>query len=287
MDLRVIEYFLAVAEEGNISHAAELLHISQPALSKNIALLEADLDVKLFDRRGKRFSLSPMGARVLEHARSILDHGQQIRLLSQEGKEQKEAITVRMMCGSGLFSRILAEFRAVHPEIPVHLLQRRGEMDQKDADILVFSGLREHPYHTDRSVLREEILLLVPPEHPLSRRSEVFLRDMGEYSFMSLREGNDMRKLEDHFFELAGIHPGREIECDTPATLRALLQKGFGIGLVPRKTWDVVSGTGNKLLPIRDVDCYRYINVRLPHPEQAGDRVQILFDFLVQFFPTL
>ena len=72
MELHQLECFVRTAELGSFTKAAERLHISQPALSKNISLLENSLDVKLFDRNGKRFTLSATGKQVLELAKSIL-----------------------------------------------------------------------------------------------------------------------------------------------------------------------------------------------------------------------
>lgn len=284
MELHQIECFVRTAELGSFTKAAGLLHISQPALSKNISLLEGSLGVKLFDRQGKRFSLSPIGSQVLEHAQRILDHREQIELLCQAEQPSQHPVTIRMMCASELFSDIMAGFRALHPDVQVTLLPNVKTTQQEESDVLVFSSRQRHDYRTDQSVLCEELRMLVPPGHPLYDHERLSMDEIVKYPILSLRPQTDLRSTEDYYYELAGISPHRDVECDNPAILRTLLQMGFGMAMVPVRTWDVTAGTENKLLPIQDFRCIRYINVHLPSPKQADRNVQALFDYFVQFF---
>lgn len=287
MELHQIVCFVRTAELGSFTKAAELLHISQPALSKNISLLESGLGVKLFDRKGKRFSLSPVGRQVLEHAQRILDHTQQIELLCQAERPSQHPVTIRMMCASELFSEIMAGFRTLHPDVQVTLLPNVKTTQQEESDVLVFSSRQRHDYRTDQSVLCEELQMLVPPGHPLYDREQVSMDEIVKHPILSLRPQTELRSTEDYYYDLAGINPHRDLICDNPAILKALLQTGFGMAMVPVRTLDVTTGTENKLLPIQDYHCIRYINVHIPHPKQADQNVQALFDYLIQYFSAL
>lgn len=287
MELHQLECFVRTAELGSFTKAAKRLHISQPALSKNISLLENSLDVKLFDRNGKRFTLSATGKQVLELAKSILDETQQIELLCQAEKTQNDPVMLRMMCADDLFPRILKGFRQERPDVRVTLLPTIKTTSGEDSDILVFSTRDAHHSAAFRSVLCEEIRLLVPPNHPLYHHEDVTLSELAGYSIISLREFTDLRTLEDFYFEEAGVKPQRDIICDNPAALQSILRTGVGVAMVPALTWDVVSGTGNRLIPIRGTKCTRYINVHLPNTERAGRNVQTLYEYLIQFFSKM
>lgn len=284
MELRQLECFVRTAELGSFTKAARLLHISQPALSKSISLLEDDIGVLLFDRKGKRFVLSPVGIQVLEHARQILDHCQQIQLLGSAEAENKSPVALRMMCASKYFPDIMSGFKSLYPDIQITLLSTILTAREEDSDILIFSSPNEHHYKADKTVMCEELRLLVPPGHPLYERESVSVAEIADYPILSLRTETELRSFEDHHYELAGVSPRREMVCGDSASLRSLLKNGSGIAIVPTQTWDVTSGTGNKLLPINDFHFVRYINVHLPHPNKADKDVQIFFDYLIEYF---
>ena len=287
MELHQIECFVRTAELGSFTKAAKMLRISQPALSKNISLLERSLGVNLFDRRGKRFSLSPVGRRVLDHAQMILDHSQQIELLCHAEESSQHPVTIRMMCASELFPDILAGFKALHPNVRVILLPNVKTLAPEDSHILVFSSDQRHDYMTDHTLLCEELQMLVPPGHPLYNQEQISMREIVKYPILSLRPETELRTTEDHYYELAGINPHRDVVCDNPEILRALLKNGFGIAMVPIRTFDAVTGTQNRLIPIQDYRCMRYVNVHLPNLAQTNREIQALFEYIVQFFAEL
>lgn len=288
MELRQLECFARTAETGSFTKAAALLHISQPALSKSIALLERNLGVKLFDRNGKRVTLNATGLAVLEEVQAILEHCDRIRMLCIPACEpQNRTVTVRARAASALLPGLLAAFHQEHPEIIINTLQDAGDMQQADADVLLYSSLHEHRYSADRSVLCEPLVMAIPAGHPLAGPESVTLQEAAAFPLCSLRTGHDLRMLEEHCFQQAGIVPRREVECDTPSTLRALLRTGFGIALVPAVTWDLAEDPGLRLLPLRDAVCKRYINVSLPHPEKASGEILEFFHCVVRFFHAL
>ena len=287
MELHQLECFVRTAELMSFTKAATMLHISQPSLSKNIAMLEESLGVKLFDRNGKRFSLSAKGSQLLEHAQRILDHTQQITLLCQKDRHQTTPVMIRMMCVSELFPDILAGFRHLYPDIQVNLMSNVRTSAHEDSDILVFSSRQAHSYRSDMSVLHEELQMLIPKGHPLYDQTSVMLADIAKYPIISLRTETELRTSEDYYYNLAGISPKRDVECDNPMVFQSILRSGLGIAMVPARTWDVVSGTDNRLIPIRDYHCERYINVHIPHTDRASGNVQIFFDYLVGYFRNL
>lgn len=281
MELRQLECFVKTAELGSFTKAAALLHISQPALSKSIHLLEEGLGAELFDRNGKKVSLNTTGLTVLEHAQRILNECQQIEAFCGGLRETtKKTITLRMMAASEHLPKLLSGFRQIRPDISIISLQAAHGMDQGDTDVLIYASRQPREYALDKSVLREPLALAVPSGHPLYEASSVSFSQLGEHPILSLRVGNDMRTLEDYYFNLAGISPHREIECDTPATLRSLIVSGFGIAMVPTVTWRAVHTPKIKLLPISGVDCVRYINIAIPNLNRMNCEVEALYRYM-------
>lgn len=281
MELRQLECFVRTAELGSFTKAAALLHISQPALSKSIRQLEEQLGVQLFDRNGKKVSLNKTGADVLAHGQVILRECQAVAALCGAVRESdRNSITLRMTAASEHLPGLLSGFRQIQPDISIVSLQAADEMDRDEADILVYASRQAKASALDQTVLREPLALAVPKGHPLYQEEEVALSVLKEHGLLSLRPGNDMRMLEDYYFGLAGVSPHREVECDTPSTLRALVRDGFGIALVPTVSWQAVHSPGIKLIPIAGIDCVRYINISVPQMKRFNQNTATLYRFM-------
>lgn len=124
MELRVLNYFVAVAQEGNMTHAAQKLLISQPALSRQIADLEDELGVKLFSRKSRRLTLTPAGQYLLEQAKEILA----LTAKTKSNLESSSFISGDLTIAAGEsigMQRIMNVVSAIikeHPTVKIHLL---------------------------------------------------------------------------------------------------------------------------------------------------------------------
>lgn len=287
MELRQLECFVKTAELGSFTKASLQLHISQPALSKNISLLEERLGVKLFDRQGKKVRLNETGRRVLAHAQEILKGCDAITAICQAAKQQEtHAVTLQMTAGSEYLPEILSGFQQLHPEVAILSLQNHS-LGPDAGDILVSASVHGSNAHGSCAVLEESLALAVPPGHPLFAQKQVTFGEIAQHPIISLRTGTDMRAIEDHYFQRAGITPQRMVECDTPATLRALIKSGFGIAFVPTVTWRSILDSRLRLLPVQGSVCTRYITVSFTHPERVSSTARALFDFIVAYFQNV
>lgn len=284
MEIRQLECFTKTAELGSFTRAAAELHISQPALSRSIHLLEEGLDTQLFDRQGKKVTLNPTGREVLEHTREILRHCHEIKALCRENKRKEEnTVTLRMLAASEELPEILTEFHQSFPEVSIISLQSKND-GQEAADICVYASVERKKARYDRTVMEERIALAAPPGHPLYSEKAVSLEEVAGCPIISLRSGNDMRDIEDCYFQRRGLTPQREIECDTPATLRALLKKGVGIALVPTRTWESITRSQLRLVPLKERECVRYINCALTDPGSASVSTLALYEHILEHF---
>ncbi len=239
MDLLQLRYFQAVARHEHVSRAAEELRVAQPALSRSIARLEAELGVPLFDRHGRRVTLNrfgaAFGARVavalseLDQARSELHDAAGLA----HGSVAVAAETLRTVTG------LTAAFLAGHPDVSFRLCQssapamaaqlQAGEVDLCFASQPMHGGALE-----SAELFREEVLLCVPPAHRLARRGRVTIADLAGEQFVTTRPGYWQRALADRLFASAGRQaPAVACEGDEPYAIRGLISAGVGIGLLP------------------------------------------------------
>ena len=116
MDLRELRTFVAVAELGTVSRAAEQLHVTQPALSRQIANLEGELGIKLFDRTGRRLLLTSEGAQMLQHCRALLSHSHAVREQA-DGLKRGEAGMLRVSSSPHLIEGLFPSSCATTPSV--------------------------------------------------------------------------------------------------------------------------------------------------------------------------
>lgn len=189
VDLRLMRYVVAVADEGGFARAARRLHMAQPPLSRQIAELERQLGVRLFERRPTR--LTTAGKAFVESARQILADAERLpREVQVAGRTASGTVTLGYMPAGG-FDTVPALVRAVqdrHPAIeieareqwsperaltretdPVDLALTRCAADDRDLEVLILR--------------HEHLLVLLPASHPLAGRDEIALADLAGHTF--------------------------------------------------------------------------------------------------------
>lgn len=236
---RQLDYFVAIAEHGNVSEAARAKHVAQPAMSMAIAQLEAVLEERLFHRRpGHSLSLTPAGRRLLEHARDLLALATRI---SAGGSESTGPLKGRLSlaCFKDLapyyVPRLLAGFRRRHPDVVIHLLEGdfaavRDNLVGGRAELAITYELGiEADIH--RWVLAElPPYALLPPRHPLAKQQKVSLADLaGEPLILE-----DMPQSREYFMSLFWSHghqPRIGQYTQTFEMQRGLVAHGCGVAL--------------------------------------------------------
>src|ERR671916_1421983 len=168
MTLQQLSYFLAAAERGSFSAAAESLHMAQPSLSEQIRRLEAELGVSLFARTGRRLELTETGRLLRPHAERTLDTAREAAESVREVREVKGGTVAFGTFGSAhhyLLVGLVQEFRARHPSVRVRVVgQNSAEVADAIRDGHLEAGLVALPIHDPgldgRPALQEELLYL-------------------------------------------------------------------------------------------------------------------------------
>jgi len=186
MDLRHLRYFVMVARERNFTRAAELLHVTQPPLSRQIQQLEDDLGTRLFERESRPVALTPAGRLFYEHAVQVLDRVDEMRAMMKRFVEAEQPGFVIGFVASTLYGSlpdVIRRFRASAPEVDVRLvemttLEQIAALKEGRIDV-GFGRVRFDDAAILRTVVRDEPLVVAfPSDHPLAKRGQVSLRDL-------------------------------------------------------------------------------------------------------------
>ena len=182
MDLRALHYFVVVAEERNITRAAERLKMSQPPLSNQIKGLEEELGVQLFVRGKRQLSITEAGLLLYRRARQILELSEQTRQEVQSAEGLAGDLNISLVEGRApyLLSRWIAGFRQEFPRVGIHLWNGSGdEVIERVQRGLADLALLATPYNAEQmegfSVGREPWVAMMSREHPLAAEEGQFL----------------------------------------------------------------------------------------------------------------
>jgi DNA-binding transcriptional LysR family regulator len=271
MDLRQLEYVVAAAEELNFTRAAARCHVVQSALSHQIARLEHECGVRLFDRTSRSVRLTRAGERFLPHARRTL-------LDVERGRAELAAISgvldgelrlgIAPIGGESFdLPRLLAWFHREHPGVPVTArnsvgAEMAGQVVSGDLDV-AFVGMYADQLAAgvEHRLLTEEPLVAVAsPAHPLVGRGPVDLGELAEIdSFVELRECAGLRMQVDAAFRRAGVARRIACELDLMPDLAAYTAFGLGTAIVPLSVAHRAAATRRSLavLELHD-DAARY-----------------------------
>jgi DNA-binding transcriptional LysR family regulator len=241
MEIRQLEYFVAVAEEANFTRAAERVHISQSGVSAQIRQLEQDLGAPLIDRSNRRASLTSAGAAALEGARAVLAAVDAVRQAVDEVNGLvRGALVVGMVTGctiTPLFDA-LAAFHLAHPGVDVSLAEDNSEclierVRNGTVDLALVGMAREtQPGLASLLLVRERLVAAVPFDHPLADRHRTALAEITEHPIVCLPTGTGVRAVFDEACAAAGIHAAIALQASAPGAVADLAQRGLGVAIL-------------------------------------------------------
>jgi DNA-binding transcriptional LysR family regulator len=199
VDLRLLRYFVAVAEQRHVGRAASRLHMSQPPLSRAVRQLEVDLGVVLFDRTPKGVTLTTAGVVLFDEARALLNQADRARTrVTTAAETPKIAVGTLADTAEQVGSGLVAAFRAQHPHVAVTI--HEGDLGDPTAGLRVGAvdvALTRAPFDDadiTTLVLRvDPVGVVLHADDPLARRSSVALGELHDRTWVRLPEGIDPR----------------------------------------------------------------------------------------------
>jgi DNA-binding transcriptional LysR family regulator len=242
MDLRQMEYLLAVAEERHFTRAAAVAGISQSGLSSAIRSLEEELGTALFDRTTRRVELTAAGVALLPYARDMLAHAAGARdAVVKASREVTGSLSIGAEQCLGFVDvvALLERFHRRHPRVETRFTQTGSQelismVRSGDVDVAFVASARHLGSLPHRTLGRESLVLLAPNDHPIAARSQVPWSEMEGQDFIDFAPTWGVRALNDDLLSAHGIH--RRIRCtvNDVHTLLDLVTRGLGIAIVPR-----------------------------------------------------
>ncbi|MFF9070203.1 LysR family transcriptional regulator [Streptomyces sp. NPDC014891] len=262
MELRQLEYFVAVAEERNFTRAAERVHISQSGVSAQIRQLERELGAELFDRSTRTATLTVAGKAALDHARAALDAARAVgRAVDEVTGLYRGRLAIGMVIGctvTPLFEA-LAAFHQAHPGIELALLEDRSDRLVEDVrsgavDLaLVGTATAASEGLETLTIISERLVALAPPGHPLAERDRVSLRDLSEHPLVCMPAGTGLRTVLDNACAAQGLRPDVALQASAPDAVAGLAARGLGVAVLSES---MAASYHDRLVavPLGDVD---------------------------------
>jgi len=241
MDVRQLEMFRAVAEDGGFTRAAQRLHVSQSAVSRQLRLLEKELGTLLLHRTGRGVTVTAAGELLLTTANRIhRDMKDVVWQISETQSLQRGLLRLAggMTVCLYIFPRLLKKFHALHKSVDLRVTSGTSETilrlvrsHRVDLGLLtlpiVESDLEVLP------VLKEEMVVVTAPRHPLSRERSVEPRSLGRYPLILFEQGSNTRKVLDRFFLEQEIPTSVAMETENVEIIKAMVASGLGVTVIP------------------------------------------------------
>lgn len=255
MELRHLRYFVAVAEEGSLTVAAEKrLHTAQPSLSRQLRDLEEEVGAQLFTRGARGIELTPAGRAFLDHARLALSQASEaIQAARRVARPARTTFSVGFLTGQEVdwLPHVTNILRSELPRIEFKVTSlyspdladalQRGEID------LGFLRVEPRPDLVYQVIANEPLLVILPGDHPLAEQQQIDPHDLEGEIFVGFSEAPQvLRKVVDDYFRRNGIDITPDHRIDNFATCISLVASTRGVALLPAYVepllpWSVVS----------------------------------------------
>jgi DNA-binding transcriptional LysR family regulator len=292
MELRRIQYFIAVAEERHFGRAAARLRMAQPPLSQQIKQLEAEMGVTLLTRSTRKVELTAAGRRFLDRARQIVVS---IEDATEEARRVADGMVGSLaigFTGSATYDLLPSLARVLRAELPGIELDLKGEMLTPVQVAALLDGALDLSFlrppvrspDLDVQVLRREPLIAVLPEaHPLADQAKVKLADLRDEPFITYPSHNRSVVYEAviEACQRSGFMPAQTHEVGETSTLVSFVAAGLGVALVPASVQHLKI-TGAHYLPLAgtteevELAMATRLNERSPHVARVRARAQTL-----------
>lgn len=238
INLRSLRTFVVTAEMGGLGRACARLNLSQPAASRQIHALEAELGVVLFEHVGRGLRLTSQGEDLLQHSRQLLANSD---LLAERARALRSGQTGTLKVGAtpqmiaNLIAPFLPSHRCDHPGVDVQLIegsdpQQRTRLERGEVHLTI---MPVDGWVSYRLLAPVHVLAVLLKTHPLSRRKVVEVEELSRYPLLPLQRGYSSRTWFDAECESAQVRPLVLVESTTAHTVTELAAVGHGIAVVP------------------------------------------------------
>ena len=295
MKISILKTFVTVVEEKSLSRAADILYLTQPAVSKHIKMLERFFNVSFFHRQGQKVSLTEEGEVFYNQAKEIIkkwDHALQAmgELSGKVGGVLK--IGASTIPGEYILPYLLGSYKKEYPEVEIKL--EIGDTSKivrmllaEDIHIGVVGARVERKRLKAKKFMEDELVLIMPRDHPLAKKEKIYSSDLLQDNLIWREKGSGTRKVVEEKMVKEGmaldtLEPG--LELGSTQSIITAVEAGLGISLV--SLWAVKKEQALKKLVVKnieDVSLKRDLFFLYPREQYLPRSALVLLDFIDKF----
>ena len=243
INLNQLRAFYQAAKCQNVSVAAKNLFVSQPAVTAQIKLFEENCGLKLFKKKGRNLFLTDEGKTLFNYARKIFEYERKIEDAVEQMKELKKG---SLRLGSArTYARyfmpfLLTGFREAYPHIKIHFdegssMEMIHSLIDLKNEVVIIAKADDHPNIAFIPFSREELVLILPPNHHLANKDSIRLAQIAEVPIIMKDPGSGTRKLVDELFEKNNCTPNILMETGDAEIIKLLVQHGEGLSFLVKE----------------------------------------------------
>ena len=275
--------FRTVVEKLSFTQAAEVLRLTQPAVTSNIKALEDDLGVRLFERTGGRITVTAAGEVLARHSKEVerLSNDALLRISAMSGEQRgKMRLGASTTIAQYVLPQLLVRFLREHPRVEVSVSsQNTQEVVAGLLEHRTILGLIEGPPGTSdlktEDFLEDEIVVIAAADHPwIRKRQQPGLADLGMQPLVMREPGSGTRRVVEDALRKVGLAPRDlhvALELDSTEGIKSAVEAGLGVGLVSRWALRNKGPEGVKVVPVEGLSIVRMLQFVYPHgPELDG-----------------
>ena len=269
MDINQLEVLIAVAREKSFSRAADALGRTQPAVSQAVRRLELEIGEKLFDRSSKDGTLTSAGELLVDYARQMMNLRHAANTALREMRNlQNGKVTISANEHTVFYLLpLIEEFRRRHPVIKIEV--QRGvasripeQITAREVELGIISFKPNDASLKSISVLNDELVLVVAPDHRLAGRSAISIRDLADETFIAHNAPSPYRKRVIESFDKYDTRLNISVELPSLEAIKRLVETGIGVALVPKLTAKAEIASGQLVgLSVKEMKLERKLNI--------------------------
>jgi len=280
--------FHEVVKFRSFSRAAEELFVSQPAVSKHIRQLEQKIGLGLIRRRRGKFDLTETGEILFKHTHKICSNLLEIEnALSILKKDHHGVLKIGTTesYSKCLMPKLLSGFQTSHPSIKITLEVGNSEEIQKSLldyknDLGLIGLVKASSRFESVPFLREELVIIVSPKHPLGKRKAVSLKEIEGYPFIIRAKGSTTRRILSQAFEELDIHPSLLIEAGSSEFIKQWVSEGEGVSVIVKRLGEDEERRGMiKMIPLLE-KLYFEVAVLYLKEERANPAIKAFIRYM-------
>lgn len=291
LNFNQLRVFCQTARYLSCTRAAEKLYITQPAVTAQIKLLEDSCNLKLFKKKGRRIFLTDEGKTLYDYAAKVFEYEKEIEDLIDDLKELKRGML--RLGTSKSYARyfmpfLITSFRDAYPHIKIHLDEGssldmiHSLLDFKN-EVAVIAKVEDNPEICFIPFSREELVLILAPEHPLAKKRYITLAELAGEPLITTERGSATRKLVIALFDDNGISPEILMETGNAEFIKQLVQRGDGVSFIVKEA-AAVELQEKKLVtvPIKGQRIFLDVSIAYLKKQHLSPSAQAFLDILLK-----